>query len=267
MRRMDTTPSDSNAIDLFIKYGAAIGAVAYGLGLLEQYDFFERVGIRGDFSFTDPRYFALGTYLLGQAMFPLAAVSFEPWLSALLYPERGAKKPDLLARLEVKLNRYAAVLYVLITFGMIFTLALTVDHAWVRDALWVSTAGAAAGGIAIFEIRRMRKRGRLDLWEPVYPLFVITFCLVFFALGAAKVRWRRVLAEQGQEQVRLLVEGDAVRGVQEMGLTFPELRSGDKSAGLSGPVEVVFESERTYVLRVNGQVVRLGKGKVLGSVP
>jgi hypothetical protein len=101
MRRMDTTPSDSNAIDLFIKYGAAIGAVAYGLGLLEQYDFFERVGIRGDFSFTDPRYFALGTYLLGQAMFPLAAVSFEIWLSALLYPERGASKiPTKLFRIS-----------------------------------------------------------------------------------------------------------------------------------------------------------------------
>jgi hypothetical protein len=50
-------------------------------------------------------------------------------------------------------------------------------------------------------------------------------------------------------------------------LTFPELRPGDKSTELSGPVEVVFESERTYVLRVNGQVMRLGKGKVLGSVP
>jgi hypothetical protein len=267
MRRMETVPSDSNVIDLCIKYGAVIGAVAYGLGLLEQYDFLWRVGIHGDLSFTDPRYFALGAYLLGQIMLPLFAVAFEIWLSALLYPERGTEKSQSFVRLQVKLDRYAAVLYVLITFGMIFTLALTVDHAWVRDALWVSAAGAAAGGMAIFEIRRMRKRGRLDLWEPVYPLLVITLSLVFFALGAANVRWRRVLAEQGQEQVRLLVEGDAIRGAQEMGLTFPELRPGDKSTELSGPVEVVFESERTYVLRVNGQVMRLGKGKVLGSVP
>lgn len=264
---MDTRPSDLNVIDLFIRYGAVVGAVAYGLGLLEQYDFLERMGIHGDLSFTDPRYLALGAYLIGQIIVPLSYVASEVWFRALLYPERGANKSDSLARVEGKLNRYQSVLYVLITFGMIFTLALTVDHAWARDALWVSTAGAAAGGVAIFEIRRMGKQGRLDLWEPVFPLLVITFCLVFFALGAAKVRWRRVLAEQGQGQVRLLVEGDAIRGAQEMGLTFPELRSGDKSAELSGSVEVVFEGERTYVLRVNGQIVRLGKGKVLGSVP
>ncbi len=258
MRRMDATPLDSNLIDLCIKYGAVIGAVAYGLGLLEQYDFFERMGIRGDLSFTDPEYFVLGAYLLGQTMVPLAAVGFEVWVSALLHPERRA---------QMELKWYMTVFYVFAAFGMIFALALDPGHAWVRDAVWVSTAGASAVGVAIFEIGRIRKRGRLDLWEPVSPLLVITFCFVFFALGTAKIRWRRALAEHGQDQVRLLVAADAVPGAREMGLTFPESPPGDKSAELSNPVEVVFESEHTYVLRVNGQVARLRKGNVLGSVP
>jgi hypothetical protein len=261
MLRMETTPSGSNVIDLCIKYGAVIGFVAYGLGLLEQYDFFERMGIRGDLSVADPMYFVLGAYLLGQIIIPVAGVGFEVWAKAL------AKALLHAERLDLDLKWHLAVINTLFGFVLTFTIALVVGHAWVRDAVWVSAAGGSACGVVIFEIGRMRKRGRLDLWEPVYPLLIITFCLTFFALGNAKVRWRRVLAEHGRDQVRLLIAGDAVRGAREMGLTFPESPPGDKSAELSNPVEVVFEGERTYVLRVNGQIAQLGKVEVLGSVP
>jgi hypothetical protein len=256
---VDTSSSDSNAIDLFIRYGAAVAAVAYGLGLVEESELLWRIGIRGDFSFADPRYFAVGASLLNIPMFPaLLAIAAQGWYLASHDPE---------GRAERELSRYTSVLSFVVTFGAIFVVALMRFDAWFRDALWVSTAGAAAGGLAAFELGRMRKRNRPGLWEQVYPLLAIAILLAAFALGAGKVHWRHVLAQQGQEPIRLLIEGETVRGAQQMGLTFPGLQQGDKSAELSGPVEIVFESERMYVLRVNGQVVRLGKGKVLGSVP
>ena len=51
-----------------------------------------------------------------------------------------------------------------------------------------------------------------------------------------------------------------------LGLVFPSSRTGEVAAQLSGPVEVIFEGDRTYVLRVQGHLVHLSKEKVLGSV-
>jgi hypothetical protein len=257
MRRMDTTSSDSNAIDLFIKYGAAVGAVIYGLGFLEENELLQRIGIPGDFAFADPRYFIVGAYLLVLSMMSVPILfATRDWFHSIL-PE---EEPGFLIS-------NAVVVCFVFTFGSIFAVALKEYHAWIRDALLVSAAGAAANSMSVFEIRRMRNRSRPGLWEQVYPLFIVAIALAAFAKGAGKIHWRYVLAQQGHQQVRLLVEENAVRGVQEMGLTFPELRPGEKSAELSGPVEVIFESENTYVLRLNGQVARVGKGKVLGSVP
>ena len=79
MRRMDPTPSEPNVIDLFIKYGAAIGAVAYGLGFLEQSDLLRWLGVEGDFSFADPRYFAVGALLLSTLAPVLIVVPAQEW--------------------------------------------------------------------------------------------------------------------------------------------------------------------------------------------
>jgi hypothetical protein len=255
---MGTAPSDSNAIDFSLKYGAAIAAVAYGLGFVEEHDLLRRFGIHSDFSLADPRYFAVGALLLSLSMLNvLVVVSSRDWFRVVVF-----RKPE-----EPGAAQRGAGLCFVLTFVGIFTISLTRYHGWIRDALWVSLAGACAAGMAVFEINRLKMRDRPGLGEQVYPLMLVTLCLLILALGAGKLHWRYLLTKEGQQQVRLLIEGDAVRGVQEMGLTFPQLQSGDKSAELSGPVEMVFESDRTYVLRVNGQVVRLGKGKVLGTVP
>jgi hypothetical protein len=97
-------------------------------------------------------------------------------------------------------------------------------------------------------------------------LIIILFSLYSVASSVSDVRtW---LTKQGKDdQIRLLVTSDVVPAAQQMGLNFPNLQPGEHSAQLSDKVNLVYENEHTYVIRVNGRFVHLSKDKVLGTVP
>jgi hypothetical protein len=67
--------SQTNALDLVLKYAAVFAALVYGVGFLEEVEFASRLGVGSvDFPLANPRYFAIGTMMLSACLFPVATV-------------------------------------------------------------------------------------------------------------------------------------------------------------------------------------------------
>ncbi|MBZ5663940.1 MAG: hypothetical protein LAO30_04995 [Acidobacteriia bacterium] len=120
-----------------------------------------------------------------------------------------------------------------------------------------------AAGLVFFSNPLHRSR----LSQQAFAFFLFLIFLYNYAVGFGMVQSRSALAGKGMQETHLLIAGDVVQGAQEMGLVFPGSQLGEKSARLSDLVEVIFEGDRTYVLRIHGHLVHLSKEKVLGSVP
>jgi len=248
-RNMESIPSASNAADLAIKYTAAAGALCYGLSLCEQLEFLQRLGVPGDLVVLSPRHFLVGGLLVSLCVVP-------GLFGIMVMHSRDATKE--------KRVLLCAFLSGVVAFVTVFSLALWGYECWIRDALRASCPafGLAAG--LVFFSNPLRRSG---LSQQAFAFFLFLIFLYNYGVGFGMVQSRSVLVGKGMQEARLLIAGDVVPGAQEMGLVFPGSEPGEKSAQLSGLVEVIFEGDRTYVLRVHGHLVHLNKEKVLGSVP
>ena len=57
--------SQTNALDLVLKYAAVFAALVYGIGFLEEIEYASRLGVGSlDFPLANPRYFAVGALIL-----------------------------------------------------------------------------------------------------------------------------------------------------------------------------------------------------------
>lgn len=248
-RNMESIPSSSNAVDLAIKYTAAAGALCYGVSLCEQLEFLQRLGIPGDLVVLSPRHFFVGALLVGMCLVPgLFGIM-------VLHLRDATKEKRILL---------CAFLSGVAAFVTVFSLAFWSYECWIRDALMASwPAFGLAGGLVFFS-NRLRRSG---LSQQVFVLFLSLVFLYNYGVGFGVVQSRSALAGKGGQEARLLIAEDAVLGAQEMGLVFPGLQPGERSAQLSGLIEVIFEGDRSYVLRIHEHLVHLNKEKVLGSVP
>jgi hypothetical protein len=246
---MENTPSASNAVDLAIKYTAAAGALCYGVSLCEQLEFLLRLGVPGDLVVLSPRHFLVGALLLCLCVVP-------GLFGVMVLHLRDATKGKRIL--------LCAFLSGLVAFASVFSLAWWGYQCWIRDAVMASwPAFGLAAGLVFFS-------NPLRLSRLSQQAFAFFLCLIFlynYAVGFGMVQSRSALAGKGMQEAHLLIAGDVVPGAQEMGLVFPGLQLGEKSAQLSDLVEVIFEGDHTYVLRIHGHLVHLSREKVLGSVP
>jgi hypothetical protein len=246
---MEKGSSASNALDLAIKYAAAAGAVCYGVSLCEQLEFLQRLGVPGDLVVLSPRHFFVGAILLSVLVVPgLFGVM-------VLHLRDATKQKRILL---------CSLLSGIVGFASVFSLSFWLYGAWVRDALSASWPAFAFDASIVFFCTRLR---RSELSEQAFAVFLSLVFLYNYGVGLGMVQSRGALAGRTFSEARLLISADAVRGAEEMGLVFPSSRTGEVAAQLSGPVEVIFEGDHTYVLRVQGHLAHLSKEKVLGSVP
>jgi hypothetical protein len=241
---------DWNVLDLLIKYGAVLGVIAYVVGLSVEKHFLDRLDLARDLPLGNPAHIFTGCALLG---FIVSVI-----LTGLLLSRFQARLPRLGSlALSVVLGVFV--------FLVIFSITVWGFHAWIRDGLFAATPAAFLCGIGVFVGGSNRRLP--DVMVQVFFVFTVLTLLIAYGAGWGQVRARYALGSQHFHASQLLVAGDAVSGAREMGLAFPGWRAGDNSAHLSGEVDVVYEGERAYVLRVNGRLMHLNKDKVLGSIP
>lgn len=247
---MDTGPADPNAIDGLIKYGTTIAAVAYGLGFLEYREFVGQFGSRFEASLLSAAYFVNGGMTLVESV------------GIALIFVLATRSDTQLVNGRSSIVAASSVACFITNFGC----SLFINHSWIRDALWVGVAAAGACAFASSYLLRMGVPEAFPLFRQLKLAGVLLLALVFLAVGEGR-RGARALASGQTEKIRLLVTADSIEGARQMGLDFPGWKVGDNSAQLSEGVGLVYESDRSYVLRVKGHLVHLGKEKVLGSIP
>lgn len=250
---MDGDRLDSNVMDLLIKYGAAFSVLAYGLGFIEQESLFEKLGSRAEASLLNPRYFLIGAILM--------CFSLGFGVGGVLGFTRG--HPSFKGQPDWKVSAGCSAM----TLVFALFVSLVKYHAWVREALWFGFAAGAACAIVSWNLMRLESTDRRSLLRQVEAVFWLMLAFFLLAATAGRVEARGVLVRATVEQTQLLVAADAVAGAQQMGLSFPSWKLGQGTAQLSEKVDLVYEGDRTYVLRFGGQLVHLSKEKVLGTVP
>ena len=247
---MDTKTPDSGALGWILAYGSVLGALAYGMGMAEEFQYLVRLGLARDFVVVSPRHFALGGLLLLGTFWPLVFV---------------------VQRLSVRKDGMPSggtflVLLLCCIVEFAFALGLTMlAHVGVLRAVEVAIFALVACATVGIVITAGVFRGG-NIWWQFVGLILILSSLHSVASSVANQQWW-VVTHGGEDKVRLLITSDAVPGARQLGLNFPNWKAGENSAELSDEIEVVYEGERMYVLRVNNKLVHLSKEKILGSVP
>jgi hypothetical protein len=249
--------ADTNAFDLLIKYSAVFVVITYWLGFAEEKWFFNHVTRGSDFPIADPRYFLYGSFVLSLVVLPAM-------LAVLIV---GARVKAAADRSLLRVATAPVILIVAAEFIVVFSIALWGAHSWLREALAVaSLAGLTVLMLSIFLLSPERLLA-VTVRKQLETLFSFACLFSLLATASGQVHWRNALQPSENESACILVAPDRSRSGTE-GMVFPKRRANDNSAALSSPVQIIFEGERMYVLRLNNNtIVRLNREKVWGFAP
>lgn len=134
---------------------------------------------------------------------------------------------------------------------------------WFRDALALAAPAAILTAALTYFLERGQRPQLAIMQQIALVVSILVPVICWFAIGAGQVHWRNSIQNQKRVRMQLLISPDAIRGAQQMGIVFPSTAGSSGSAELSEPVEIMFQGESSYGLRLNNtQMVRLAKEKV-----
>jgi hypothetical protein len=98
-------------------------------------------------------------------------------------------------------------------------------------------------------------------------MLTLATALALFCVQCGYAHWCRQAQSTGAS-TRLLVAPEAVEGARMLGVVFSDGKQASGLPELTAPVRVLYEGDRTYVLRLgSGAIVQLSKEKIWGIRP
>lgn len=256
--------SRTNALDLVIKYAAAFAALVYGIGFLEEVEYASRLGVGSvDFPLANPRYFAVGTMMLFTCLWTVPLV-LPVGISVAMKAAFDEKRLGRLTERVEKFNYAFARIAVFVAAFAATHWALLVPTA---PALGLSTVVYLINAIVLSIVRSPDRYLHSQIGHQLGLMLTLATLLVLFSVSCGYAHWRGQAQSTGAH-TRLLVAPEAVEGARMLGVVFSDAKQSSGLPELSEPVRVLFEGDRTYVLRLNsGTIVQLSKEKIWGIRP
>lgn len=255
--------SQMNALDLVLKYAAVFAALVYGVGFLEEIEYASRLGIGSvDFPLANPRYFAIGTLLMFGC---LSSVAFVLPMGVWMIRRVGAGEEREGRREHMEKLNYALARI------SVFALALVLSH-WIYlvptvPALGLSGVVLLINAIALEMISSPHRYLHLQVGQQLGLMLTLATALALFSVQCGYAHWCRQV-QSTLASTRLLVAPEAIEGARMLGVVFSDGKRASGLPELTEPVRVLFEGDRTYVLRLeSGAIVQLSKEKIWGVRP
>lgn len=269
---MTNASSRVNSFDLFLKYGAAFFATAYGLGVIYQHAVWFSMGApNATFPLADSGYFVQGVTVEVVCMiFALLSIiqgGFKNLVDLLFFehplPQFIAGIVEFVEGSRLQL----AVLQFLVPFTFFVWWFYTKADFTIGTTLILAASSALVNVIVSLTLLNPDVFLSATLRQQLGILTFVGLGLLAFAAGWGVAEGRRFLREPDLN-ARLLIAPDAVEGLKELGLVFPDASKGTTFAQPTATVSVLYEGETLYVVRTaNGKVLQIKGDKVWSSAP
>jgi predicted membrane protein len=177
--------SQTNALDIVLKYAAASAALVYGVGFLEEIEYASRLGVGSvDFPLANPRYFAVGTLMLLVCLWSVAGV-----LPVGTIIERAGSGGETLRRLM----KYVEKLNYAIARILVFVLAFVGSH-WVyflptAPALALAVVALVINGIVLSIVRSPDRYLLSPIQHQIGLMLTLATFLTLFCIQCGHAHW------------------------------------------------------------------------------
>lgn len=251
----------TSALDIIVRYAAFFSAFVYGIGFLEEIEYARNLGVGSfDFPLANPRYFVVGTVLLLPCLWSaVLAVPKDIFFSGHHNREMFASSDERFQKIEYFVARVSV-------FVAVFAASHWIYFVPTIRSLILAILTYVINVIAIKVIRSPDQY--LQIGKQVGVILTMATLVSMYSVQCGYAHWCREMRRE-KTNTRLLIAPEAVEGARALGVAFPSnVKSSIGSPELTEPVRVLYEGERTYVLRLgSGSILQISKDKIWGIAP
>jgi len=276
---METTNLRVNVFELLLKYGTALFACSYALGVIKEHAFWFTMGAGSIvFPLADSGYFVEGLFVeLLCLLIVVLGILTHGLIGILVLLWKGRPLPQLIHKLPKLLNirlakwiaDFGEPLYLaIVAFSFFFWTFRFQDGFSIKAAIWLALAAAVVNLVLWLVFSDQGVYFAMPFGQQFGIATLVFVCLIAFAVGSGIAAGHRSL-KKVDASARFLIAEDAVEGLKRLGVNFPdEMQGSHPQAQVTDTVDVLYEGDKQYVIRTkDDRVLQITSEKIWSVAP